>query len=156
MNQIIRSGDSAKITLVLLSRRLSILATSGITLIVVACGGSGNDVVLSVATEQPDSDPVVAAETTPVPTNTSAPEPTPNPTADPTASPEPTSESEFSELLSDDAEKSRAQRLKTIWGWETNLAERTIPLTELEIGLPKDRIAPVDAPTFVPVADAPT
>ncbi|NQW21718.1 MAG: DUF3179 domain-containing protein [Chloroflexi bacterium] len=58
-------------------------------------------------------------------------------------------------LFSDDTEKSRAERLRTIWGWETNLNERIITLTELEIALPKDQIDPVDAPMFKSVSNTP-
>ena len=161
MNQIVGFGDSAKVTVARLSRRLSFLAVGGFALIVVACGGSSGDLASTITTQQQVTDLEVAVPSTPEPTVSPA---TPEPTLTPTAVPEPTSEpmaestpdSEFSDLFSDDAEKSRAQRLTTIWGWETNLAERTIPLTELEIVLAKDRIVPVDAPMFVPVADAPT
>ncbi|HIF72670.1 MAG TPA: DUF3179 domain-containing protein [Dehalococcoidia bacterium] len=58
-------------------------------------------------------------------------------------------------LIEDDAERSRAVRLRTLWGWNTDLNERIISLSELEIVLPKDQITPIDQPNFAPVSEVP-
>jgi len=55
----------------------------------------------------------------------------------------------------DDEERAVADTLQKHWGWVTNLAVRTIQLTELTILLGRDQIIPVNIPTFLPVSNAP-
>lgn len=159
MDQLVGVGNSAKIAVAQIGRRLGFLTIGSVAAVAVACGsGSSDDISSSPDLEQSaDLAPVAAA---PNPTVTpTAPDPTEAPATDvestlePTL--EPTAEPTVSDLFNDDAEKSRAARLRTIWGWETNLNERTILLTELELVLPRDRISPVDEPAFVSVAEAP-
>jgi hypothetical protein len=129
----------------------------GAATLIVACGGTNEDSAPTAVVDQP-ADTVVAVQPDPTATATAAIEPssTPeSPTADPTPVPEPTAIVVPQIIIEDDAERSRAERLRTTWGWATNLDERTISLSELEIVLPRDRIVPIDEPVFVAVADAP-
>lgn len=137
-------------------RTISLLAVAGAAILIIACG-NGDGSQSSTATAVTNTSPT--ATTQPPPTSTPVPQPSspavPDPTDVPTE-PEPTPTTETSAaIFEDDAEKSRAERLTTIWGWNTDFAHRTISLNELEIVLPKDRITPVDNPIFVSVADAP-
>ena len=132
------------------------LVFGGVVALVVACGGAAEDILPTVDIESVASvsEPTATAAISPeVPTV--APAATVTPDIGDTSDVEPKSETDFDSIFDDDAEKSRAGRLRTIWGWETNLDEKTIPLTELEIVLARDRIIPVDAPTFITVAEAP-
>jgi hypothetical protein len=166
MDQFAGIPHSAKIAATRIRRRLGILGIGGIVLVAVACGGNGgvNPSTFSEQAEPDQPGDVVPAAAAPKETATTVVQPTPTtalsepttipePETEPT--PEPTTDPSFSDLFDDDAEKSRAARLRTIWGWETNLDEKTIPLTELETVLPRDRITPVDDPVFVSVAEAP-
>jgi hypothetical protein len=150
-------------------RRISALAIAGVAALIVACGsggaGSGGDNPPASVAQPATVAPVAGA---PDPTSTIAPtsapedEPTESPitsvppiTDTATSAPEPTPTTLPEFLIEDEAERSRAERLRMIWGWNTNFNERTAPLTELETVLPRDRITPIDEPTFVSVADAP-
>jgi len=144
-----------------LRRKLSIFAISGIAAVVVACGGADDDLASTVPANSGGGEQPAAA----APNTTATTEVVRNPTVEPSATPEPlatvesvespTPNPDFEDIFSSDAEKSRAATLRTIWGWNTNLAERTIPLTELSIVLGKDRITPIDFPNFISVSDAP-
>lgn len=161
-------------------QRLSVLLIAGIVSLAVVCGGSGTDTEPQVtigeepttsstpvsAAPVPTVEPSTGASTTPTPSQV---DPTPTPTESPssdklsgaadviTSAPEqeatstPRPELDFDT----DEERSRAERLRTIWGWGTNLNQRNISLFEVEIVLPRDRITPIDEPTFAPVAEAP-
>ena len=47
-------------------------------------------------------------------------------------------------------------RFKTLWRWETNFTFRKIGLGEFMTVLARDRITPIDEPTFIAVKDAPS
>ena len=70
-----------------------------------------------------------------------------------TPTPEATPEYDFSGL--EESEQSRAEGLRLFWNWNTDFNHSTISLNELQLVLPRDRIAPIDDPTFAPVSDAP-
>jgi hypothetical protein len=152
MDRFIRFESSAKIAGTNWKRLLGLLAVGMIATVVVACGGSGKNSELPTATNPPDETATVVAA--PEPTATHAPTSTPVIEVEEVEEEE-TPETDFSDLFSDDAEKSRVATLQKIWGWKTNFEARTIPLTELSIVLPKDQITPVDQPSFVSVQDAP-
>ncbi len=57
--------------------------------------------------------------------------------------------------IEDDAERSRALRLKSVWRWDTNFSFRKIGLEGFVTVLPRDQIPSIDDPTFVGVSDAP-
>jgi hypothetical protein len=144
-------------------RSASLLALAAVATLIVACG-SGDDESGSAGTvEQPEQSDAVAAApeatTAPVEDPTSTVDPptvTPEPTVANTAIVEPTPTPEFAfAYIEDDVERMRAQRLKDIWGWNTDLNHKNIDLLELEIVLPKDRIIPIDEPNFKTVANAP-
>ncbi len=144
------------------TQRASLIGLGALAALVIACGGTDHD--SSTAVQNEVSSPVVVAAdstvtpstATPVPaTSTPDLQPTVTPISGTDSTPESSSGSEFDSILDGDAERSRAERLRTIWGWETNLEEKTVPLTELETVLPRDRIIPVDTPTFVAVSEAP-
>lgn len=161
MDQIVKFGKGAKNAGARMGWTASLLALAGVAAVVVACGGTSDEPTSAPANGQAtDSQPVAAA---PDPTATAKPAPTPTVEPTPTlpaeeeekTAAEATQESDFEDIFSDDAEKSRAATLRTIWGWKTNLEERTIPLTEMKIVLGRDKIAPIDFPSFVSVASAP-
>ncbi len=52
-------------------------------------------------------------------------------------------------------EASAAEQFALIGGWGTDFRRRAVSLTEFEAVLAKDRIPPIDAPQFSPVARAP-
>ncbi len=159
MNQFVSLGSSYKNASSRLGCRLGIFAIGGVAAFVVACGGAADDGSASPATVDPSgADSTVVTAPEPTPTETSIATPTNEPDAtspSDDAATEPTSTPRPELLFDDDVERSRAERLRSIWGWKTDLNERTIPLTELEIVLPKDRIVPIDEPTFAAVAEAP-
>lgn len=70
-----------------------------------------------------------------------------------TPTPEATPEYDFSGL--EESEQSRAEGLRLFWNWNTDFNHSTISLNELQLVLPRDRIAPINDPTFAPVSDAP-
>jgi len=156
MNLVIRFRGSAISVISGWQRLFGYLVFGLVASIAVACGGTVEDSNLLVGTESseptlPPAEPTLTATLAP----TSVPDPTPAPADESGAAEEETPEVDFSDLFSDDAEKARTATLQKIWGWNTNLAERTISLTELSIVLPKDQITPVDQPSFVSVQDAP-
>lgn len=91
---------------------------------VVACGGSGEGSELPTATNPPNETATVAAA--PQPTATHAPTSTPEIEVEEVEDEE-TPETDFSDLFSDDAERSRVATLQKIWSWKTNFDHRTIP-----------------------------
>jgi len=147
-----------------IGRRASIIGIGAVAALVVACGGT-TDEVLSAPTATvtvPDS----AVAQAPTPQQTSTPIATVVPTSEPTATslpptekPQPTDEPSPVPVIvvpyEDDEERAIAETLKEHWGWETNFGERTIQLTELMTILGRDQIIPIDIPTFLPVAHTP-
>ena len=162
-----------------ISRRFSIFLIAGAATLVVACGTSGTDAPPVAIGDGPSSAAVPAGA---APAQTAAPTPTPSDaqmaTATPTSSdpdpaepaaseddqdrvtqaspdstgtPEPGSEWN----IEDAAERSRAVRLQTLWQWDTNFKFRKVGLLGFETVLPRDRIIPIDDPTFIGVSDAP-
>ncbi|MBT4125151.1 MAG: DUF3179 domain-containing protein [Chloroflexi bacterium] len=158
MNQFVRVGSGTNMVGSLWKRRIGLLGVGLLATVLVACGGTGDDST-SPTVDDPSNEAtavVAAPDPTETPVPTTAPEIEQEPTSTPVDVVENTKEElDFSDLFSDDAEKSRVATLQKIWGWKTNFEERTIPLTELSIVLAKDKITPVDNPTFVSVADAP-
>jgi hypothetical protein len=137
---------------------LAIIGTA--SMVIVACGGSDEEVVPATS----ELDPPTSVASAPEPSE--APASTPEPIAiDPGLEPataggnqvtaKPTATLQPPLHIEDEVERSRAERLRTLWGWNTDLNERTISLTELEIVLPRDRITPIDQPTFASVGEAP-
>jgi hypothetical protein len=140
-------------------RRLGFIAIGGVVALVIACGGSGDD----AAADQP-ADTLPTPAVAPSPTATPDPVPTVTPeesTVEPSATDatssevEPTSTARPELQIEDDAERSRAEWLRSIWGWGTDFNKRTIALNELKIGLPRDRIASIVEPTFLSVSNPP-
>ncbi len=158
MDKFVRSALAGRIAQSVASRvprRIGIFVIGGAATLIVACGGSDSDPAPTNVVDQPrDNTPVAAA---PDPTVTPTPErvqdietPSPKPTIAPA---DPGAVTDID--IDDDVERARAVRLRDIWGWDTNLNERTISLNELEIVLPRDRITPIDEPTFASVSAAP-
>jgi hypothetical protein len=52
-------------------------------------------------------------------------------------------------------ERTTANRLRTFYDWDTDFSQKTINLSEIDILLRRDQIAPVDSPTFASVSDPP-
>lgn len=48
-----------------------------------------------------------------------------------------------------------ARRFQSQYGWFTDFNQRTVDLSEISSLLPRDRIIPIDAPTFAKVSEAP-
>ncbi len=162
-----------------ISRRFSVFLITGVALLLVACGTADTDTPPAAAGDGSSGSAAVPAGA--APTQVTEPNPTPTtppatstpsdpdpvePTAaaddqddaaqaasDPTSTSGPAPGSEWN--IEDDAERSRAVRLKSIWQWETNFSFRKVGLLAFETLLPRDRIIPIDNPVFVPVADAP-
>lgn len=139
-----------------IGRRVSIIGIAVVATLVAACGGVTGEAATDTGTSTPEL--AVVQESTQEPTSTAVA--TVEPTLEPTAtSPAPTEEPSPAPVVvvpyEDDEERAVAESLEKRWGWTTNFAERTIQLTELMIILGRDRIIPVDIPTFKPVADAP-
>lgn len=57
--------------------------------------------------------------------------------------------------IDDEAELVRANRFRSVWSWQTDFNFRKIGLDSFETVLPRDRIIPVDDPTFISVRNAP-
>ena len=74
-------------------------------------------------------------------------------TTTPATEAEVTPEHDFSGL--EESERSRAERLRLLWNWNTDFNHSTISLHELQLVLPRDRIASIDDPTFATVSEAP-
>lgn len=109
-----------------------------------------------VPRETPSDAPVTTATPTssdPGPTEPAASEEDPDEGVQ--AVPDATSTSGPDWNIEDDAERSRAERMRTIWQWDTNFNFRKIGLSGFQTVLPRDRIRPIDDPTFIAVTDAP-
>ncbi|MDA1280417.1 MAG: DUF3179 domain-containing (seleno)protein, partial [Chloroflexi bacterium] len=144
--------------------QILLLAVAGISLLIVVCSGTDKPAEpVSSSGGSPVGTPALAAPATATlePTGTSTQIPpaatlTPaSPTPQPDLTPEPAPAPGPQLDIEDEVERARAERLRTIWGWDTNLNQRNISLGELQIVLPRDRITPIDAPTFAPVSRAP-
>jgi hypothetical protein len=145
-----------------IGRRASVIGIGAVEALVVACGGTTDEVLSAPTVTLPGttaaqaspppqtSTPIAAVVPTSEPTATSLP-----PTEKPQPTDEPSSTPEIIVTYANDAERAVAEELKVRWGWETNFAERTIQLTELMTILGRDQIIPIDIPTFLPVANAP-
>ncbi len=142
-------------------RSVALPIIGAVSVLLVACGATDEDVVVpTTAVIEPDTPVAVAPEPTEEPPSIPAPV-----AADPDLEPataggnlvkaQPTATLQAPILIEDDAERSRAVRLRTLWGWNTDLNERIISLSELEIVLPKDQITPIDQPNFAPVSEVP-
>ncbi|MCH8229720.1 MAG: DUF3179 domain-containing protein [Chloroflexi bacterium] len=167
-----------------ISRRFSIFLIAGAATLVVACGTSGTDAPPVAIGDGPSNNPAVPAgaapaqAAVPAPTQSAAPSETPSdtPVATPASStPGPTEPAASEDQedkgvqaasdstatpgsewnIEDAAERSRAVRLQTLWRWETNFKFRKVGLLGFETVLPRDRIIPIDDPTFIGVSDAP-
>jgi hypothetical protein len=131
---------------------LSLLTLASVS--AVACGSPSADKSGLPATVGTTVAATPTAEESASPTSTGVPPTTVDPTvAAVTPTPETTPEYDFSGL--EESERSRAERLRLFWNWNTDFNRSTISLNELQLVLPRDRIAPIDDPTFAPVSDAP-
>lgn len=160
MEQLVTFGQRARNTGARIGRTASLLVLVGVAIVVVACGDSSDKI-----TPAPVNDQISETQPAAVPDPTATAKVDQAPASNPTSTVvvedeektpfEATQESDFEEIFSDDAEKARAATLRTLWGWKTNLEQRTVPLTEMKIVLGRDKITPIDSPSFVSVDDAP-
>lgn len=111
-------------------RSVALPIIGAVSVLLVACGATDEDVVVpTTAVIEPDTPVAVAPEPTEEPPSTPAPV-----AADPDLKPataggnlvtaQPTATLQAPILIEDDAERSRAVRLRTLWGWNTDLNER--------------------------------
>ncbi|MBT3995037.1 MAG: DUF3179 domain-containing protein [Chloroflexi bacterium] len=136
-----------------IGRRTRFIGIGVLTVLIIACGGTTDEVVPAASTSTPE--PTVTQTQSLPPTSTALA--TVVAAEEPTATSQPASEAREVIVLpfEDEAERAVALELKERWGWDTNLNERTIQLTELFVILSKDLIIPVDHPTFASVENAP-
>jgi hypothetical protein len=145
-----------------IGRRARVIGIGAVAALVIACGGTTDEVLSDATVTVPDSTVVQASTPQQTSTPTATPVPTSEPTATslpPTETPQPTEEPSPAAVIvapyEDDEERAVADSLTERWGWETNFSERNIQLTELMVVLARDRIIPIDQPTFLPVSNAP-
>ena len=110
-----------------IGRRTRFIGIGVLTVLIIACGGTTDEVVPAASTSTPE--PTVTQTQFMPPTSTALA--TVVAAEEPTATSQPASEAREVIVLpfEDEAERAVALELKERWGWDTNLNERTIQLT---------------------------